>query len=268
MPHVQPLAISGSEVTDAERAGIRCGTETPPGTLRVTPGGSALPYVVGVDLKDRLGDYPGRGLALLVDDSKRVGWVYFVTGRSESSRARTIERANGALLVRPTTGDATDELRHYACARTVGHRLVVGNGDHVDVIATGVQASRTLDAVIEAIDPEPDPPIHTPRIAFVLHDQSEGDMAVTATVVTVHRQGDQVVRRSLPLHVQPGSSMLVTTYNGDRDEPNGTAPIHTFDRTGDLPSFVDELWEALPPDLRVLAVSGMGATTSLVEIRP
>lgn len=111
------------------------------------------------------------------------------------------------------------------------------------------------------------PPIHTARIAAVLNEQSEGDVPVTPTVVAVHRQGEQVVRRCLPLDVQPGASMLVTTYDGDRDQPKGAAPIHTFDRTGDLPGFVDELWAALAPDLRVLAVSGMGATTSLVQVR-
>jgi len=212
-----------------------------------------------MSLSQRLGDYPGRGLLVHVDRRGVVGWIYFVTGRSGASRQRMVQQAGNALFIRPSVGNPTDDLRHYACARSFDDRLVVGNGDHVDALASGLQAGETLAAAICSIHPEPDPPIYTPRIAVLLNED--------ITLLSVRRDGNDVARTCVPVDRQPATSTLIITYAGTREQPEGKAPVQTFadDRTFD--EVIDDLWGSLAPELRVLAVAGVGATTSNITVR-
>jgi len=196
-------------------------------------------------LEDALGEYPGRGLVHHVNRNGKVGWIYFITGRSEPSRARRIRVDPDALVVEPTTGAADDDLRHYCCARTAGDGLVLGNGDHVDVLAAGIG---DLEGTVAAIDPEPDPPIWTPRIAMTLGPAS--------TAISVAGPPDAVERRIVALEDELGQAALLTTYAGERESPSGSAPLTQAEEGRTTAELAEAIWSRLPADLRVVLVHG------------
>jgi len=105
--------------------------------------------VVDMSIESILSKYPGRGLIHLVDTTGIASWAYFITGRSESSRARRITAEHGRLDVTATSESAGfDARRHYTCARPTNDGLIVGNGDHVDAIAIGLDEPRPLVEVL------------------------------------------------------------------------------------------------------------------------
>lgn len=223
--------------------------------------GSAALACGGMDFGPILGGYPGRGLMIGAVGPGDHRWVYFVTGRSLSSRQRRLLVDDDALTIAPTDDIAVrDDLRHYVCARRIDGQLVVGNGDHVDVIAAGIGRGESLAVVLEQVDPEPDPPILTPRIAIVVNERP--------SVLAVHRGNAGVIRRVLPVSSTPGTATLVTTYDGDLEQPVGSAPVRQMEGVGDVGSVLERIWTALDPDLRVLALSGDGSSIRHLEVRP
>jgi IMP cyclohydrolase len=94
--------------------------------------------------------------------------------------------------------------------------LVVGNGDHVDILAEALKRGVSLEHTLDLIEPEPDPPIWTPRIALV--------MGSNVHFVSVSRSGDQIVRRMHEASCDPGIASILTTYSGTSLEPIGNAP--------------------------------------------
>jgi IMP cyclohydrolase len=123
-----------------------------------------------------IGDYPGRGVLVRRRSDGDLEWVYFVTGRSESSRRRRARQVGDVVYIEPTGPGHADPLRHYACARTFSEGLIVGNGDHVDVLAEQLDDRVGLEAALTTITPEPDPPINTPRIGAVIRQRFCGDL--------------------------------------------------------------------------------------------
>jgi len=81
-----------------------------------------------MDLRGAIGGYPGRGIGVHTDLDGSSQWMYFITGRSPSSRARRIQKAGNTMVVEPLQSDIDhDDLRHYVCARRTSTGLVVGN---------------------------------------------------------------------------------------------------------------------------------------------
>ncbi|MBI2709174.1 MAG: hypothetical protein HYX34_05710 [Actinobacteria bacterium] len=188
--------------------------------------------------------YPGRGVGLFTDTYGQPWWAYFVTGRSPASRARALVADERGLVVASTVeGAAHDSLRHYRCARSAGDRLVVGNGDHVDALADALLAGEDLATAVERVDPEPDPPLHTARLALVV--------GLAAHLVAVREEGGAVVRTVDELELRSGEGWIAHTYAGPLDEPITAArpvPVHGV---GDVVETASELWEALDVRLRV-----------------
>src|SRR5690349_4461561 len=89
--------------------------------------------------------YPGRGVLLgRLSTGTRVG-AYFLTGRSESSRARRLVlRGGGDVEVADTSGGPHDALRHYLAIVERGPWLVFGNGDQVEPLATALAAGSSV----------------------------------------------------------------------------------------------------------------------------
>lgn len=201
-------------------------------------------------LEDCISEYPGRGLIFKVDAAGEAAWVYFITGRSDASRARTVRTEPDGLVVVPTSMSAeTDVLRHYVCARWADGKLVVGNGDHVDVLARGLEQGRSLEEVVDSIDPEPDPPIWTPRIALV--------MGQAAHFVSVSRANEVTSRRVHEAALAPNSASVLTTYSGTALEPVGDAPFATVRERRPTSTMCDELfYDHLDERRRVLLIAG------------
>lgn len=205
-----------------------------------------------------IGDYPGRGVLVRRRPQGNLEWAYFVTGRSEASRHRRLHRAHDVVFVEPTEATEADPLRHYACARPFVDGLIVGNGDHVDVVARQLDLGLGLEAALVEIDPEPDPPINTPRIGAVLTD------SFAAVFGVANRQG-AIERKTTDVTGAPDIVAVHTTYDGPARTPVGSAPLHLL--SSDLPfdRLVDALWSSLPTDLRVLLLAGTG--TSVADCR-
>ncbi len=201
-------------------------------------------------IEDALAEYPGRGLVYTTDLTGTAWWIYFITGRSDASRARWVRFDPDGLVVAPIHASADpDSLRHYPCARRANDALVVGNGDHVDVLAGGLRAGVSLSEIVATIEPEPDPPIWTPRIALVIGED--------ARFVAVHRSGGEVVRRIEAVPHTPGSAAILTTYSGSATEPTGDAPYAECEESRSLQAMSDDLfYEHLDQRYRVLLVAG------------
>jgi hypothetical protein len=142
-----------------------------------------------------------------------------------------------------------DALRHYTCAQSTTDGLIVGNGDHVDAIAVGLNESRLLVEVLHDVEPEPDPPIWTPRIALVL--DAEPKMSA------VSRSNGEVIREVHSCAQRTGTASVVTTYSGSVHTPVGNAPYFETEETRSLQELCEALFrDHLNDQLRVLLVAG------------
>src|SRR4051794_23880518 len=188
--------------------------------------------------------YPGRGIAVHRHHDGRLEWLYVLTGRSPASRERSLVAAADRVTVVPVGEGEHDPLRHYSCVRSIGPVLVIGNGDHVDHLADGLAAGHPLDdELLAAIDPEPDPPIHTPRIAVVADSE--------VRVVAVQLVEGAVERRLERFELDPGEGIVVHTYGGDTTAVTTDAQVRRFDAGGPGTDVAGRLWHALDPALRV-----------------
>ena len=198
-----------------------------------------------------LPEYPGRAVFVYRDRRSALWWLYFLTGRSDASRDRRLRYAIDRLLVEPTASTAPDELRHYACTRSSSLGVVVGNGDHVDVLASAPD----LRSAIDEIDPEPDPPIHTPRIAIVL---PEGPGA--PSVVAVRRLDHTIDRHITSVTLDAGHGVAILTYGGTADDIEVDAVPRSFAADLEAPGLASAIWSGLKPNLRVALAYGPAGT--------
>ena len=217
--------------------------------------------------------YPGRGIAVHRHHDGRVEWLYFLTGRSDASRQRTLEATADRVTVVPTGDGAHDELRQYACVRALGPTLVIGNGDHVDDLADDLLDGRAVADLAVAIEPEPDPPINTARIAVVATGNATGTEELAPVLVLASRSSDHGTERLLEaVELDPGAGLIIHTYGGGTDDVTTDATIHRFDAGGPGTDVAGRLWHALDPALRVAVAVGLVPeavpTRVLTERRP
>jgi hypothetical protein len=169
------------------------------------------------------------------------------------------------LAVVPTEpGAGHYELRHYDCVTTVAGTLqiVVGNGDHARTIASSLQDGCSLDEAIVPLEPEPDPPINTPRIAAVLDLHH-------AQIVRVRRgrETSQTHRDVRPVVLEPGEGLVLHSCSGASDRPIGSAPHFLIHVPVDwsLPTLI---WQALNPDHRVMLAAGSVSSVGPTDVLP
>lgn len=207
-------------------------------------------------LREVLGQrpYPGRGCVAVRLADGNLWLAYFLTGRSSSSRSRRLEPLDeGDLRVSDTSGGAPDALRHYIAAAQRWHWTVIGNGDQVEPIASALAAGTAATEVWARHTYEPDPPIHTPRIWIAVDHEREA-LLVGCARRSRRQQGDADRVLWMPESLDLGSGVLITTYAGTTTDvvTSAQACDVTTDAT-DATSLLDEIWEALAPDLAVAA---------------
>lgn len=210
----------------------------------------------------QLSGYPGRGLVVYRDGGGILSWAYFLTGRSEASRARTVTEQDGDLVVVPSAAVAApDPLRHYVCATMVGDsdRLVLGNGDHVAQLASSLEHGTSLHNAMAGLLPEPDPPINTPRIAALV----DHDDIFVVRVRETHR--GRPARGAQRIVLAGDEGIVVHTYSGTPDAPIGAAPLFGF-RSPAIHGVADLVWGSLNPDYRVLLVEGSSDSATPVRL--
>ena len=199
--------------------------------------------------------YPGRGIACVRTAREGVSVVYFVTGRSEASKRRTMrgEEGMGLLVVPSREAAADDALRHYAAAVAAGEWLVVGNGAQVRMVADRLTAGQAPTVALDGLEHEPDDPIFTDRITAVV-SRPRGDLIVLGAA----RRGDGSSGSSTILtwtvrDLEKGEGVLLTTYASD-GHTIGRGSFHEVTSPVlDQNDLLDEVWSALRPDYRVAA---------------
>ena len=194
--------------------------------------------------------YPGRGIVTLTAPDGGRWWLYFLTGRSEASRARHLVFEWGRLRVKATEdGGPPDPLRHYTCARQLDHRMIVGNGAHVDDLERGLVDGFAVDRIVDLLMPEPDPPLNTARIAVVTGEQSD-------VLFAVRSRDGQIERQIQTVPTVAGTGWLLHTYGGAVDAVTTDAVVRAVSGIGDPLAFARKVWAALDPLLRVAVAVG------------
>lgn len=121
-------------------------------------------------------EYPGRGLILGQSDLDQDIAVYWLMGRSESSRNRklVLNEADGSVRTEaydPSKIDRPDLLIYTAIRETVLNEercQIVSNGDQTDTIFEFMQNGDTFVEALRTRTFEPDAPNYTPRISGLL----------------------------------------------------------------------------------------------------
>lgn len=213
--------------------------------------------------------YPGRGVLLgRLSTGTPVG-AYFLTRRSDSSRARRlVRREGGDIEVADTSGGPHDDLRHYLAVAERGPWLVFGNGDQVEPLATALAAGSSVTCAWAAHSFEPDPPIFTPRI-WVARNRNGSLPALLGCARRSERSDRAADRVAWDCEItRPGDAVLLTTYNGTTTEVRtAREPADVRTTAASVEQLADDLWNGLDPDLRVGAVAfeleDVGSTATL-----
>jgi hypothetical protein len=118
----------------------------------------------------------------------------------------------------------------------------------VDVLAGAVRAGSTVGQAAGLLEPEPDAPLFTPRIALVLDD--------AVWLVAIQRGASGTARRVIEAESEPATVTVLSTYSGTVSQPEGTAPMMTTSETRPLIEVAEAIWDALDPTYRVALVAG------------
>jgi IMP cyclohydrolase len=211
--------------------------------------------------------YPGRaiiqGLGAAAD---RVIQVYWLMGRSEGSRARTLELVQDPESDRPMVStrpfnlpEGTDtSLIIYNALRSSGDQHVVTNGDHTDTIMAALAAGDDMETALATREYEPDDPNFTPRISGMI--DLSGETPVATSAIIRKRAGSDLSERafhSVRLHEGlRGIGFGFHTYMGDGN------PLPAFEgkpyslKLGETVEDTAEFyWNILNPDNRVSLVA-------------
>ncbi|MEV6774345.1 IMP cyclohydrolase [Nocardia sp. NPDC051030] len=200
--------------------------------------------------------YPGRGIVLGRDSAGEGFAAYWLTGRSEASRARRIEVGPDELEIVDTTSGPTDPLRHYvAIMRTDGGRIVVGNGTQVAEVVADLSAGASAFEALTALECEPDPPILTPRItATAVVDGSEVREVIVSGAVAHPRWPEAPSSLHHLVHVPAlaiGEAYATTTYAGETTAVLTSGQPVAVEVDAKWPDLLERIWDGLDPELRV-----------------
>jgi IMP cyclohydrolase len=203
--------------------------------------------------------YPGRGILVARTGDGALCFAYLVTGRSASSRARELRVApNGDVAVADTSGSGeADALRHYVALAQRGDWVVLGNGDHVEPLATALAAGEQVSTAWAAHTFEPDPPIFTPRIWLARYVDGTRPACLMGYVRRSGRGDGGADRVAWAFdELSAHSGVLMTTYAGTvTDVVPSLAPVEVTIAATDADDLLDEVWDGLAPQLRVAALT-------------
>jgi len=196
--------------------------------------------------------YPGRGLVVGRLSSGAEVVVYFLTGRSEASRARYLRPNDLAdIEVVDTSGGPHDELRHYFALVRRGSWVVAANGDQVEPIAKALSTGSDPVAAFSMHTYEPDPPIWTPRI-WVAWNLDADTLPMLGSAQRSDRSGEPDRALWLSELHQVGAGRLLTTYCGTvADVVTCREPLDIAVEAETVEQLLDQVWNGLDSDLRV-----------------
>ncbi|HEU0080623.1 MAG TPA: IMP cyclohydrolase [Candidatus Paceibacterota bacterium] len=200
--------------------------------------------------------YPGRGLILGMDEEgNNALQVYWIMGRSESSRNRVFGQEFGRLSVElADPSKSTDpkqlELIVYDAMLDDGAYFVVSNGRQTD----DVMASRNMDVGLMDYTYESDVPNFTPRITgvFGIHPIT-GERHYKIVIIRKSSRDDSCERIGYRYQtIGRGFGYCVTTYRGDGNPlPSFHGEPLLMPLRGSPEEILEAYWQALNADNRV-----------------
>jgi IMP cyclohydrolase len=204
--------------------------------------------------------YPGRGIVIGVDKTgENMVQIYWIMGRSESSRGRVFTADGGMVFTEPLKPLPPGEgnLIIYNAMNEVlfGRHFIVTNGVHTDAIFeayenTEVPISVSFQAGLKKFFYEPDGPNYTPRIAGVC---SPG-FNVIAQLAVIRRQweSDKCYRVLYQYEdITPGFGYCVHTYVGDGNPLPSWVGDPKLMPIGDIAKIAETYWNSLNEANRV-----------------
>lgn len=199
--------------------------------------------------------YPGRGLMLgHSPDMKAAVLVYFIMGRSQSSRNRVFEQEGQELRIRIPGGPVGDSsLILYRPSARVGRQIILSNGDQTDSIQQALESGGSFEAALRGRHFEPDAPHFTPRISGLLHLDLGEEAAIHLSILkTADKVGSACIRHFFEYPALAGNGHFIHTYQGDESPlPSFTGEPIRVEVPADAASFARELWQSLNPHNRV-----------------
>jgi IMP cyclohydrolase len=160
--------------------------------------------------------YPGRGIICGASgDGKKVFQVYWIMGRSASSRNRSFTAEGASVktdLITPVPGQDTS-LIVYHPVRQYGDIHIVTNGDQTDTILNGMTEGKTFEQALLTRKYEHDAPHYTPRISAVINLNSPTAFSLSI----IKNTGDETAGHFFYNYDKwlPGRGRFISTYTGD-----------------------------------------------------
>ena len=225
-----------------------------------------------LDTHLRRNKYPGRGL--VIGRSVPQNWriIYWIMGRSESSRNRRFvikgktlrtEAVNPALLTDPS-------LIIYEAMLELPGVYLVSNGDQTRTLYEALQTGETFEAALETREREPDAPNFTARISAML-DFRGTIPALALSILKANPIDSALTDRTTfrPALPPEGFGLGLTTYRGDGNPlPSFQGSPLLLPCSGDVHEVVDRYWNALDSENRVaLAVKEIVNGDSQIFVR-
>lgn len=212
--------------------------------------------------------YPGRGIIVGLDATGRLALqLYWITARSAGSRNRVLAVEDGEVVTRPYDESArTDDPNiYYRAIASAGHRHVVSNGNHTDVIMEYLSRGRSFEEAVRTTSFETDEPNYTPRIA-ALADVSSGSLEAGLGRAVRGPDGQPYHNLYVFQPQATGVGFCFHTYASDGDPlPSFTDAPYEFELRGSPEDVASDLWELLPAEKRVaLALKAIDLRTKKV----
>lgn len=203
----------------------------------------------------RNNSYPGRGIAVgLMPDGKTALMVYFIMGRSASSRNRQFYVEEDQLRIRlfDQTAAGDTSLILYHPTASYRDRLILTNGDQTDSILSGLRAGMGMRQALKIRRFEEDPPHYTPRISALLNLKRSGPKLQMSILRAGDQAGTLCDRLFYEYLLQPGEGRFLHTYQGDGDPlPAFTGEPIRLRVPEDAEAFACQIWESLDTDNKV-----------------
>ncbi len=204
----------------------------------------------------RQNPYPGRGL-VVGRSSAQDAWlmIYWIMGRSESSRNRKFVAEGGSIRTEPVNAQLLYDpsLIIYEAMLELPELYLVSNGAQTRALYVGLQADQTFDSVMAHWDREPDAPNYTPRISAMLDLRGEPG-ALTLSLLKANPANPDLTDRFTfrPAPPPPGLGVGLTTYQGDGSPlPSFCGDPLLFPCPGNANDLLDVYWDALDAENRI-----------------
>jgi IMP cyclohydrolase len=211
--------------------------------------------------------YPGRGIVLGLNSAgTHFLQIYWVMGRSASSRNRAMVVDGDTIRLQPVNPDPLQDQRLliYTAMKNVGAAHIVTNGDHTETIAQHLSASGSFVSALLSREHEPDDPHFTARISGLIELGSAGPKIAASKISSDSTNSNRSVHCFYTYTgFEPGTGICLHTYAGNDN------PLPPFDSDpylvslGKAPEEVaDAFWSTLNSENRVaLAVKAVECET-------